>query len=158
MAGVTIREIGKSFGMISVLKGISLDIADGEFIVLVGPSGCGKSTLLRIIAGLEQQNSGSILIGGEAVDKLHPSKRDTAMVFQSYALYPHLTVETNIAEVARGVPVGLVVEVWRPRLIVQATGRHGTGPKSIAELDDGYKAVSARSVPPLRSLVGARTK
>lgn len=97
MAGVTIREIEKSFGSISVLKGVSLDIADGEFIVLVGPSGCGKSTLLRIIAGLEQQNGGSIQIGDEPVDKLHPSRRDIAMVFQSYALYPHLSVEQNIS-------------------------------------------------------------
>ena len=96
MAGVTIREIEKSFGSVAVLKGVSLDIEDGEFIVLVGPSGCGKSTLLRIIAGLEQQNAGSILIGGELVDARHPSRRDIAMVFQSYALYPHLTVEKNI--------------------------------------------------------------
>jgi multiple sugar transport system ATP-binding protein len=96
VAEVTIREIEKSYGAISVLKKVSLDIEDGEFIVLVGPSGCGKSTLLRIIAGLEQQNGGSIQIGGEPVDKLHPSRRDIAMVFQSYALYPHLTVEKNI--------------------------------------------------------------
>jgi len=100
MAGVTIREVEKSFGQTPVLKGVSLDIEDGEFIVLVGPSGCGKSTLLRIIAGLEQQNSGSIQIAGEPVDKLHPSLRDIAMVFQSYALYPHLSVEKNI-----GVPL-----------------------------------------------------
>ncbi|WP_423910830.1 ABC transporter ATP-binding protein [Candidatus Spongiihabitans sp.] len=96
MASVTIREIEKSFGAVAVLKNISLDIKDGEFIVLVGPSGCGKSTLLRIIAGLEQQNAGSILIGGELVDARHPSRRDIAMVFQSYALYPNLTVEKNI--------------------------------------------------------------
>ena len=97
IAGVTIRKIDKSFGPVTVLKGVSLDIADGEFIVLVGPSGCGKSTLLRIIAGLEQQSDGNILIGDELVDKLHPSRRDIAMVFQSYALYPHLTVKQNIA-------------------------------------------------------------
>ncbi len=97
MANVTIRDIEKSFGPVKVLKGISIDVEDGEFIVLVGPSGCGKSTLLRIIAGLEQQNSGSILIDKEPVDNLHPSRRDVAMVFQSYALYPHLTVEMNIS-------------------------------------------------------------
>jgi multiple sugar transport system ATP-binding protein len=96
MAGVTIHEIEKSYGDLSVLKGISLDIEDGEFIVLVGPSGCGKSTLLRIIAGLEQQTGGGILIDGKPVDKLHPSSRDIAMVFQSYALYPHLTVAKNM--------------------------------------------------------------
>ena len=96
MAGVTIQAIDKSYGALAVLNGVDLEIADGEFVVLVGPSGCGKSTLLRIIAGLEQQSGGSILIDGKAVDKLHPSHRDIAMVFQSYALYPHLTVAENI--------------------------------------------------------------
>jgi len=96
MASVSIRDIGKSFGQVKVLNGISVDVEDGEFIVLVGPSGCGKSTLLRIIAGLEQQSSGCILIGDHPVDNLHASRRDIAMVFQSYALYPHLTVEKNI--------------------------------------------------------------
>jgi multiple sugar transport system ATP-binding protein len=97
MARVTVRDIDKSFGSVNVLNGVSIDIEDGEFIVLVGPSGCGKSTLLRIIAGLEQQNSGNILIADKTVDNLHASHRDLAMVFQSYALYPHLTVEKNIS-------------------------------------------------------------
>ena len=97
MATVSIRDIEKSFGPVKVLSGVSLDVEDGEFIVLVGPSGCGKSTLLRIIAGLEQQNSGHILIGDQPVDNLHASRRDVAMVFQNYALYPHLTVEMNIS-------------------------------------------------------------
>ena len=97
MASVTIRDIEKSFGSVNVLNGVSIDIEDGEFIVLVGPSGCGKSTLLRIIAGLEQQNAGNISIADELVDNLHASHRDIAMVFQSYALYPHLTVANNIS-------------------------------------------------------------
>jgi len=97
MASVTIQGIDKSFGAVKVLNGVSIDIEDGEFIVLVGPSGCGKSTLLRIIAGLEQQNKGSIKIGDHSVDNLHASLRDIAMVFQSYALYPHLTVADNIS-------------------------------------------------------------
>ena len=97
MATVTIGNIEKSFGIIKVLKGVSIDIEDGEFIVLVGPSGCGKSTLLRIIAGLEHQSSGNIKIGDRLVDNLHPSHRDVAMVFQSYALYPHLSVDSNIS-------------------------------------------------------------
>jgi multiple sugar transport system ATP-binding protein len=97
MASVTIREIDKSFGATEVLKSVSLDIEDGEFIVLVGPSGCGKSTLLRIIAGLEKQSGGNIVIGDRVVDDLHASRRDTAMVFQSYALYPHLSVADNIS-------------------------------------------------------------
>ena len=97
MAEVGIREIETSFGDTPVLKNVSLDIQDREFMTLVGPSGCGKSTLLRIIAGLERQNSGSILVGGANVDRLRPRRRDVAMVFQSYALYPHLTVFQNIA-------------------------------------------------------------
>ncbi|MEE2699283.1 MAG: ABC transporter ATP-binding protein [Pseudomonadota bacterium] len=97
MASVTVRDIEKSFGSVKVLNGVSIDIKDGEFIVLVGPSGCGKSTLLRIISGLEQQNSGNIQINHKIVDDLHASRRDLAMVFQSYALYPHLSVEKNIS-------------------------------------------------------------
>jgi multiple sugar transport system ATP-binding protein len=97
MAGVTIQTARKSFGPVEVLKGVSLDVRDGEFLTLVGPSGCGKTTLLRIIAGLEQQDSGSIAIAGEVVDSLRPSRRNLAMVFQSYALYPHLSVADNIA-------------------------------------------------------------
>ncbi len=97
MAGVSVSDIRKSFGQVEVLKDISLDIRDGEFMTLVGPSGCGKTTLLRIIAGLEKQDSGSVLIGDTVVDHLRPSHRDLSMVFQSYALYPHLSVRDNIA-------------------------------------------------------------
>ena len=97
MAGVTVRGIIKSFGSVEVLKKISLDIKDREFITLVGPSGCGKSTLLRIIAGLEPQDRGQVLIGNRSVDDLPPRHRDVAMVFQSYALYPHMTAGENIA-------------------------------------------------------------
>ncbi|HMR34400.1 MAG TPA: sn-glycerol-3-phosphate ABC transporter ATP-binding protein UgpC [Geminicoccus sp.] len=97
MAKLKIDNIKKSFGKIDVLKGVNLDVADGEFIVLLGPSGCGKSTLLRIIAGLEEQTSGRLIIGNEEVDQLPPAKRGIAMVFQSYALYPHLDVRGNWA-------------------------------------------------------------
>lgn len=96
MASITLDAIRKSFGDTHVLKGVSLDIADGEFVTLVGPSGCGKSTLLRILAGLEEADSGSIKIGTSEVSNVRPSDRDLAMVFQSYALYPHLTVEQNM--------------------------------------------------------------
>ncbi len=95
--GLALRGIVKQFGATRVLDGIDLDIHPGEFLTLVGPSGCGKSTLLRIIAGLEAQDSGSVAIGGRGVDALPPSERDVAMVFQSYALYPHMTVAANIA-------------------------------------------------------------
>src|SRR3954447_19497068 len=97
MASVTLRSISKSFGTTQVLSGIDLDIADGEFLTLVGASGCGKSTLIRIIAGLEPQSTGSVLIDGHTVDHLRPHERHVAMVFQSYALYPHMKVFANIA-------------------------------------------------------------
>ncbi|AAV95102.1 ABC transporter ATP-binding protein [Ruegeria pomeroyi] len=97
MAGLQIDRIEKSFGDTRVLRGISLDIADGEFVSLVGPSGCGKSTLLRIIAGLEHQSAGHIRIGGRDVSGIRAAERNLSMVFQSYALYPHLSVGDNIA-------------------------------------------------------------
>lgn len=97
MAKVIIENIEKSFGQTRVLKGVSLEIQNGEFVSLVGPSGCGKSTLLRIIAGLESQDSGNILIGEENVNTTRAADRNLSMVFQSYALYPHLSVAENIA-------------------------------------------------------------
>jgi len=96
VASITLENIDKEFGRTRVLNGINLDIADGEFLTLVGPSGCGKSTLLRIIAGLEKQNSGDVKIDDEIINDKRPSRRDLAMVFQSYALYPHLTVRQNM--------------------------------------------------------------
>ncbi len=97
MASVGIREVRKSFGKTEVIHGVSVDIEDGEFTVLVGPSGCGKSTLLRMIAGLESITAGDIVIGGRVVNMIPPKERDTAMVFQNYALYPHMTVYDNMA-------------------------------------------------------------
>jgi multiple sugar transport system ATP-binding protein len=96
MASVSFREIRKDFGKTKVLHGISLDIVDGEFMVLVGPSGCGKSTLLRMLAGLEDISGGTIAIDGRVVNDLDSKDRDIAMVFQSYALYPHMTVRENM--------------------------------------------------------------
>ena len=96
-AGIAIEGVTKAFGRTEVLRRVDLDIRPGEFMTLVGPSGCGKSTLLRIIAGLETASSGAIRIAGEAIGHLRPGQRDLAMVFQSYALYPHLTVAENIA-------------------------------------------------------------
>jgi multiple sugar transport system ATP-binding protein len=97
MATVEIRNVRKAFGPVEVLHGVSVDIADGEFVVLVGPSGCGKSTLLRMLAGLENITSGEIAIGGRVVNSVPPKDRDIAMVFQNYALYPHMTVYDNMA-------------------------------------------------------------
>ncbi len=97
MADLTLRQVRKAYGALEILHGIDLDIRSGEFIVFVGPSGCGKSTLLRTIAGLEDITSGTLAIDGEAVNDVPPSKRGIAMVFQSYALYPHMTVYDNMA-------------------------------------------------------------
>ena len=97
MASVSIQSVSKKFGDVSILHGVDIEIANGSFTVLVGPSGCGKSTLLRMIAGLEQINGGEIRIGNKRVNDLQPKERDIAMVFQNYALYPHMTVRQNMA-------------------------------------------------------------
>jgi multiple sugar transport system ATP-binding protein len=97
MGSLTLEAIKKSFGKVDVIKGVDLVVEDGEFVVFVGPSGCGKSTLLRIIAGLEDQTSGHVKIDGRVVDTTPPAKRGIAMVFQTYALYPHLNVRDNMS-------------------------------------------------------------
>ena len=97
MASVTIRDVRKAFGSVEIIHGVNIDIADGEFVILVGPSGCGKSTLLRMLAGLENISSGEISIGNRVVNNVPPKERDIAMVFQNYALYPHMTVADNMA-------------------------------------------------------------
>src|ERR1700758_1253775 len=97
MAKVQLRDVRKSYGDVEVIHGVSIDVADGEFIVIVGPSGCGKSTLLRMGAGLETITAGEIVIGDRVVNRLEPKDRDIAMVFQNYALYPHMSVFDNMA-------------------------------------------------------------
>jgi multiple sugar transport system ATP-binding protein len=106
MARLKIEGLHKHYGAVHAVRGVDLEIPDGEFTVLVGPSGCGKSTLLRTIAGLEEADEGNIIIGDEVVNDIRPSDRDVAMVFQNYALYPHMTVYKNIAFglMARGLP------------------------------------------------------
>src|SRR3954466_2411382 len=98
MAAVSLREVRKSYSAeLQVIHGVSMEIEDGEFIVILGPSGCGKSTLLRMVAGLETISAGEIAIGGRVVNELEPKDRDIAMVFQNYALYPHMSVYDNMA-------------------------------------------------------------
>src|SRR5687767_10876555 len=97
MASVTFRDVRKRYGELEVIHGVSTDVADGEFVVIVGPSGCGKSTLLRMVAGLEPITSGEIRIGERVVNDLEPKDRDIAMVFQNYALYPHMSVYDNMS-------------------------------------------------------------
>lgn len=96
MASIVFKQICKSYGNISVIKGIDLEIKDGELVVFIGPSGCGKSTLLRLLAGLEEEDSGSMYIGETLVNSIAPKDRNIAMIFQNYALYPHMTVAENI--------------------------------------------------------------
>ncbi|MGE0718699.1 MAG: ABC transporter ATP-binding protein [Alphaproteobacteria bacterium] len=127
---VTIRGLTKSFGATRVLQGVDLDIADGEFVTVLGPSGCGKSTLMRIVAGLETQDGGSVAIGGAPVDALRPDQRDIAMVFQSYALYPHLTVRDNIALPLRMRRLGFA---QRLPLVGRALPGVGAAERGIAE-------------------------
>ena len=117
MSQLVLSDLKKSFGELEIIKGIDLDVAEGEFVVFVGPSGCGKSTLLRMIAGLEDVTSGEIVIGGKSVNDLPPVKRGIAMVFQSYALYPHMTVFENIAFPLRveGLPEDEVKQARRRR-------------------------------------------
>ncbi len=118
MATISLRDVKKSYGRTEVIHGVSLDVADGEFIVIVGPSGCGKSTLLRMVAGLEAISSGEIEIGGRVVNDLEPRERDIAMVFQNYALYPHMSVYDNMAY---GLKIaGLSKEAIRERVDVAA--------------------------------------
>src|SRR5574338_25289 len=97
MASVAIRDVRKAFGATDVIHGVDISIRDGEFVILVGPSGCGKSTLLRMIAGLESVTGGEIRIADRVVNDVPPKERDIAMVFQNYALYPHMTVADNMS-------------------------------------------------------------
>jgi multiple sugar transport system ATP-binding protein len=119
MAAVALRGVHKSFGSTAVVHGVEFDIADGEFCVLVGPSGCGKSTLLRMIAGLEEISGGEIAIGGRVVNNVAPKERDIAMVFQNYALYPHMTVLDNMAF---SLKLAGVAEAQRRQRVNEAAG------------------------------------
>jgi multiple sugar transport system ATP-binding protein len=130
MASVHIRNVHKHFGGTHVIRGVDIDIADGEFAVLVGPSGCGKSTLLRMIAGLEEIGSGEIAIGGKVVNGMQPKERDIAMVFQNYALYPHMKVRDNMAF--------SMLLAKRPRSEIDARVDKAAGILGLSELLDRY--------------------
>src|SRR6186713_424209 len=130
MASVEIRDVQKYFGGTHVIRGVSVSIADGEFAVLVGPSGCGKSTLLRMIAGLEEIGQGEISIGGRVVNDVPPKERDIAMVFQNYALYPHMKVRDNMA-------FSLLL-AKRPQAEVDARVAKAAGILGLNELLDRY--------------------
>ncbi|MFT4148894.1 MAG: sn-glycerol-3-phosphate ABC transporter ATP-binding protein UgpC [Paracoccaceae bacterium] len=130
MADVKIENVIKRFGAVEVMHGVSADIKDGEFVVLVGPSGCGKSTLLRMLAGLEEISDGTISIGGRVVNDMPPKDRDISMVFQSYALYPHKTVGENI-----GFPLKMAK---RPKAEIEEKVKRAAGILDLAHLLDRY--------------------
>jgi len=135
MGQVSLRGIRKSYGKVDVIKGIDLDVADGEFIVFVGPSGCGKSTTLRMIAGLESITGGDLLIDGVRANDQHPADRGAAMVFQSYALYPHMTVAENMGFALKmaGVPKSdREAQVARAAEILRITELLGRFPKELS--------------------------
>ncbi len=122
MASVSIRNVHKSFGAVKVIQGINVDIGDGEFVVMVGPSGCGKSTLLRMVAGLETITAGEIAIGERVVNDIEPKDRNIAMVFQNYALYPHMSVRQNMAyglKIRRMAPADIEAHVKRAAEILE---------------------------------------
>src|SRR5437868_14786918 len=137
MSSVQIRDVRKSFGNFEVLHGVSIPIEDGEFVVLVGPSGCGKSTLLRMLAGLENITSGTISIGDRVVNNVQPKERDIAMVFQNYALHPHMTVADNIAFGLRlrKAPKAIINErvVWAANIIMGASVATLTGSEEVRQ-------------------------
>ena len=135
MGQVSLRGIRKSYGTVDVIKGIDLDVLDGEFLVFVGPSGCGKSTTLRMIAGLESISAGELLIEGQRANDLRPSDRGAAMVFQSYALYPHMTVADNMGFALKMAGVGKAersAQVGRAADILRITELLGRYPKELS--------------------------
>jgi multiple sugar transport system ATP-binding protein len=135
MASLALRSIEKSFGQVKVLHGIDLDVADGELVVFVGPSGCGKSTLLRIVAGLESASRGQVWIDGERVDDMAAAERRLAMVFQSYALYPHMTVYQNLSfglENARMKRTEIDARVQRAACMLQIEGLLQRKPRQLS--------------------------
>ena len=135
MANLTLRNVRKSYGDVQVMHGVDLDIVDGEFVVFVGPSGCGKSTLLRMIAGLEEISDGTIAIGDVEVNEVAASKRGVAMVFQSYALYPHMTVYKNMAfglKQAKTDPAEIKKRVAAAAEILQITDYLDRSPRNLS--------------------------
>ena len=135
MSGLTLRDVRKSYGATQVMHGVDLDIEDGEFVVFVGPSGCGKSTLLRMIAGLEEITDGTVAIGAQVVNDVAASKRGVAMVFQSYALYPHMTVYKNMAfglKQAKTAPAEIERRVSAAAEILQITDYLDRSPRNLS--------------------------
>jgi multiple sugar transport system ATP-binding protein/alpha-glucoside transport system ATP-binding protein len=135
MASLTLRGVRKKYGAVDVMHGVDLDIQDGEFVVFVGPSGCGKSTLLRMIAGLEEISGGTVAIGARVVNEVAAAKRGVAMVFQNYALYPHMSVYKNMAfglKQAKTAPSEIDIRVRKAADILQITDYLDRSPRNLS--------------------------
>jgi sn-glycerol 3-phosphate transport system ATP-binding protein len=139
MAEIAIRQARKSYGRTEVLHGVDLDIQDGEFLVILGPSGCGKSTLLRMIAGLEDISAGDILIGGRRVNDLEPRERGCAMVFQNYALYPHMSVAENIGYALKVAGIRKAERARRVEQVAETVGLGGFLDRKPGQLSGGQR-------------------
>ena len=139
MASVSFRQVGKSYGTATVVDGLDLDLADGSMTVLVGPSGCGKTTSLRMLAGLEEVSTGTIDIGGRDVTRLEPRDRDIAMVFQNYALYPHLSVRENIAFPLRAKKIARAKALARADEVAETLGLSAMASRKPKDLSGGQQ-------------------
>lgn len=139
MAEISIRDVRKSYGNTEVIHGVDLNVADGEFVVILGPSGCGKSTLMRMIAGLEEITSGDISIGGDVVNDLEPRDRGCAMVFQNYALYPHMTVGGNIGYALKVAGMPKAEREARVMEVAKSVGLEGFVDRRPGELSGGQR-------------------
>ena len=139
MAEIAIRQVRKSYGRTEVVHGVDLDIHDGEFVVILGPSGCGKSTLLRMIAGLEDISAGDISIGGTRVNEKEPRERGCAMVFQNYALYPHMSVEENIGYALKVAGVARAERAARVATVAETVGLAGFLDRKPGQLSGGQR-------------------
>lgn len=139
MTDIDIRAVRKTYGKVETLHGVDLAIKTGEFVVILGPSGCGKSTLLRMIAGLEEITSGEIAIGGKVVNKLEPRERGCAMVFQNYALYPHMTVAGNIGYALKVAGVPKAERMERVRKVAASVGLEALLDRKPAQLSGGQR-------------------
>ena len=160
MAELSFRNVRKNYGDLEVIHGVSMDVTDGEFVVIVGPSGCGKSTLLRMVAGLEPITSGEIVIGGRVVNELEPKDRDIAMVFQNYALYPHMTVYDNMSyglRIRGFTKPDIESRVQKAAAILQYRTEHGAF-QSVDDLDN-VPGIGPATLANIRALVsvGATT-
>src|ERR1700754_785768 len=139
MASITIRDVKKAYGKSQVVHGVDLDIVSGEFVVILGPSGCGKSTLLRMIAGLEEISGGEIAIDGTVVNKLEPRERGCAMVFQNYALYPHMSVAQNIGYSLKVAGVGKTERRRQVEEMARSVGLDDYLARNPAQLSGGQR-------------------